>query len=259
MKRTFVLLITTIIHVQLSYAQKDVPAVVTPPALSSELPKTLGAPPVAPQTSDILLHAQLKVPAGTVLASEMSGRISRFMFSSGAHFTAGQVLANLSCTKQAAKLAKVRTALEQQNQIKQQLVAMHSINTLEIDLANSEREEALADVQVAEALLARCSVYAPFSGRVVKLLAKSAQLVQPGDPLMEIIDENNQEVELLLSSREMLAIKPGQHYQINTDDKAAPYTVELINLGGRIDAVNQTVKAYGRIEMLISMQNETAF
>jgi multidrug resistance efflux pump len=250
MKRTFVLFITILLQTAFAYAQteasaldKKIPAL--PSALSQE-----SAPLSVEQTHkpDLLLHAQLKVRQGILLASEVSGRINRLALRDGEHFMAGQVLANFSCPKEESRLTDLRAALTEQEHIRQQLDAMHSINTLEIDLANTGREEAKADVVVAEALLGRCVVYAPFAGKVVKRFAKSSQVVRVGDPLLEIIDENNQEVELLVPASEMSHIKLGKHYQVNLHDTAKPYKIELTGLGGRIDPVTQTIKIYGRIE-----------
>lgn len=249
MKRTFVLLITTLSQAPFSYAEAevstlDIKPLGTLPALSSPV-KTL--PAIQAGKPDLLLHAQLKVRQGILLSSEMSGRINRLALRNGEHFKAGQMLANFSCPKEELRLVEVRTKLDNQQLVKQEIEASHSINTLEIDSANAAWEEAKADVQVAEALLGRCTVSAPFAGKVTKLFAKSSQTVRTGDSLMEVVDENNKEVELLIPAHEISQIKLGQHYQISQDKNTKPYTIELTSLGGRVDAENQTVKIYGRI------------
>jgi len=249
MKRTFVLLTTVLTQPQYTYAQTDaltldntIPVESTDTSNYSDLPSA-----TQNNKSDPLLYAQLKVRQGILLASEMTGRLNRLKLRTGQHFIAGQKLADFNCPQEQAQLTVVQTSLNKQEQLKQELEVSYSINTLEIDLVNAAYEEANANVHVAEAVLSRCTVYAPFSGKVVKFFAKSAQTVRAGDPLMEIIDDNNQEVEVLVPAREFSHIAVGQQYHVNRDNAAKPYTIEITNLGGRIDPISQTIKMYGRI------------
>jgi multidrug resistance efflux pump len=250
MKRTFVLLLTALTQTPFSYAQTDISTLDKKiPALPSPLSQETGYLPAdQAHKPDLLLHAQLKARPSIMLASEMAGRISRLSLRDGERFIVGQVLATIDCPKEESRLTEVRTVLTQQEQARQQLDAMHSINTLELDLASTERDEAKANVLVAEALLGRCVVYAPFAGKVVKRFVKSLQVVRVGDPLLEISDDNNQDIELIVPASEMSHIKLGKHYQVSLDDTAKPYKIELTGLGGRVDPVTQTIKIYGRLE-----------
>ncbi|WP_394752317.1 efflux RND transporter periplasmic adaptor subunit [Crenothrix sp.] len=250
MKRTFVFLLTVLTQAPFSYAQTDTPALDKKiPALQSTLSQQSDSLPANQiQKPDLLLHAQLKARQNILLASEMSGRIQRLDLRDGECFIAGQVLATISCPKAKSQLSKVRGVLTQQEQAIQQLEDMHSINTLEIDLATRERDEAKANVMLTEALVSRCVVYAPFAGKVVKRFAKPSQIVRVGDPLLEIMDNNSQDVEFLVPASEISHITLGKHYQVNLEDTTKPYQIELTGLGGRIDSETQTIKIYGRIE-----------
>lgn len=251
MKRSFVLLIGIIVLAQLQFTYAHIDTT----ALNKKIPIVSDALTHFSSTLSVkddnksapMLYAQLKVKQGILLASQMSGRIQRVDLPEGGYFKSGQVLANFNCAKEKAKLTEARTLFNQQEKIKQQFIAMHSINTLEIDFAHAEWQEAKANVRVAKAILDRCMIYAPVTGKIVKLLVKPRQFVRVGQPLLEIVEERNQEVELLVPAREMQHIFVGKHYKVNQSQIVKPYDIEITHLGGRVDPVSQTVKMYGHV------------
>lgn len=247
MKRTFALLVTIIITFPLTFTHADTITSTNIKILPLVAPEKTETVPAAADKSEVL-HAQLRTRPGIKLASEITGRIKHLALQDGQHFKTGQVLAKFSCPKEETQVAQLRTLFKQQTQVSKQLEETHSINTLEIDLANIEQTEAAAKLQVAEALLDRCVIHAPFAGKVIKRLAKDAQSVRVGDPLLEIANEDNQEVELLVSAMELQHIKLGKHYQVNLDNMNKSYKIELTGVGGHIDPENQTVKIYGYID-----------
>jgi HlyD family secretion protein len=52
-------------------------------------------------------------------------------------------------------------------------------------------------------------VLAPASGRVLRVLTESEQVVQPGTPILEIGDPGNMEIEVELLSRDAVRVQPG--------------------------------------------------
>ena len=59
-------------------------------------------------------------------------------------------------------------------------------------------------------------VYAPISGRVLKIVAESEQVVQPGAPLLEIGDPGDLEIVVDFLSRDAVRIEPGQPARIES-------------------------------------------
>jgi multidrug efflux pump subunit AcrA (membrane-fusion protein) len=130
--------------------------------------------------------------------------------------------------------------------------------------AKAEADEAKADVQVAQAVLDRCVIKAPFSGKVAEIIARPYQSVRIGDPLIEILDDKTLEVEFMAPSRALLKLKPGSHFKVTLDETATSYDAEITRLGGKVDPVSQTIKVYGRIvdkagELLPGMSGAVEF
>ena len=196
------------------------------------------------------LRAQLKARHSTMISSEMGGRIDQLPLRDGERFKEGQLLVEFNCSVEEAQLNKAKATLEKKNktyEVNQRLSELKSISTLEVSVAKTEAEEAKADVNVAQAVLKRCAIYAPFSGKVVEVAARQFQSVRPGDPLLEIIDDKNLEVEFMAPSDSTTNLKPGKHFRVTLDELGKTFNAQITRIGGRVDAVSQTIKVYGRI------------
>lgn len=100
------------------------------------------------------------------------------------------------------------------NAIREQKTAQAAVGSAVANLAVREKEleSALAVLhpdQTAE--VARCciEVLAPASGRVLRVLTESEQVVQPGTPLLEIGDPGNVEIMVELLSRDAVRVQEG--------------------------------------------------
>ncbi|MFI3156671.1 MAG: efflux RND transporter periplasmic adaptor subunit [Methylococcaceae bacterium] len=203
-----------------------------------------------PSQTDLHLRAQLKARQSTLISSEISARISQLKLHDGERFTAGQLLVGFHCTLEDAQLSKSEATLGKKlktYEVNQQLEIRRSIGALELAVSKAEAEEAKADVRITQAMLDRCLIYAPFSGKVAEVIARPYQSVRPGDPLLEILDDKNLEVEFMAPSRSMPTLIPGKRFRVTLDEVAKSYQAEITRIGGKVDPVSQTIKVYGRI------------
>ncbi|WP_040579699.1 efflux RND transporter periplasmic adaptor subunit [Methylobacter tundripaludum] len=203
-----------------------------------------------PAPAELHLRAQLKARQSTMIASEISARISQLKLHDGERFSAGQVLIGFHCTLEEAQLSKAQATLGKKirtYEVNQQLETRRSIGALELAVSKAESEEAKADLRIAQAMVDRCVIHAPFSGKVSEVIARPYQSVRPGDPLLEILDDKDLEVEFMASSRSMPNLAPGKRFRVTLDEVAKSYQAEITRIGGKVDPVSQTVKVYGRI------------
>lgn len=77
-------------------------------------------------------------------------------------------------------------------------------------------------------------VYSPVDGRVLKIIAKSEQVVQPGAPLIEIGDPHDLEIAVDFLSRDAVRIKPGDVARIESwgGDQVLPAKVRRVEPTG---------------------------
>lgn len=208
----------------------------------------LAEPPANP--SDLHLRAQLKARQSTLISSEISARISQLKLHDGERFAAGQVLVGFHCNLEEAQLSKSQATLGKKlktYEVNQQLEARRSIGALELSVSKAEAEEAKADLRITQAMLDRCVIHAPFAGKVAEVIARPYQSVRPGDPLLEILDDKDLEVEFMAPSRSMPNLTTGKRFRVTLDEVAKSYQAEITRIGGKVDPVSQTIKVYGRI------------
>lgn len=208
----------------------------------------LAEPPANP--TDLHLRAQLKARQSTLISSEISARISQLKLHDGERFAAGQVLVGFHCNLEEAQLTKSQATLGKKlktYEVNQQLEARRSIGALELAVSKAEAEEANADVRITQAMLDRCVIHAPFAGKVAEVIARPYQSVRPGDPLLEILDDKDLEVEFMAPSRSMPNLTTGKRFRVTLDEVAKSYQAEITRIGGKVDPVSQTIKVYGRI------------
>jgi membrane fusion protein, multidrug efflux system len=200
--------------------------------------------------SEQLLRAQIKARESSQISSEMSGRINQLKIRDGQHFNTGQVLVGFHCSMEEAQLSKAKAALEKKrktHEVNKKLEKLNSISTLQLDVSKAEEEEAQADLRVSQVAIERCSIKAPFSGKVVEVTARAYQSVREGDPLLEIINDKDLEIEFIAPSKALPQLKPGKVFKVTLDETGKTYKAEIIRIGGRVDPVSQTIKVYGRI------------
>ncbi|CAK0739185.1 Efflux RND transporter periplasmic adaptor subunit [uncultured Gammaproteobacteria bacterium] len=158
------------------------------------------------------VHAQLVPRQFTTLASVIPAEVEHISVRDGERFADRQVLVRLDCALQRAQLDEARASLaaaEKTRSVNRRLVELHSGGVLEADVATAEAAKARAKVQSAEVTLSKCTIPAPFGGRVVEQKAREHQYVQAGQPLLEILDDSVLEVEFIAPSSWLAWLKAG--------------------------------------------------
>jgi RND family efflux transporter MFP subunit len=221
-------------------------ALLLPVSVLAETP----APIEKASEMNLPLRAQIKARRSTLISSEMNARIIQLKLRDGDRFNEGDTLVSFHCTLEEAQLNKAKASLEKAsktNEVKQKLETLHSIGALELAVAKAEEGEAKAEMQVAQAVLSRCVIKAPFSGKVTDVTAKPYQTVKSGDPLLEILDDKELEVEFMAPSKSLPELSLGRHFQVTLNETNKVYQAEITRLGGKVDPVSQTIKVYGHI------------
>jgi len=208
----------------------------------------LSANGLASPKSTIL--AQLSPRQQTVLSSELSARVESLPLKEGMAFKVGQKLVEFDCLVGRARLEKVRAAAmaaQMKLAVIKRLKEYNSTTELEEELAAAEVAKALADVNEEAAVVSKCTLKAPFSGKVAELRVFRYQFVKAGDPLMKIIDDSVLEVQFLAPSIWFSWLKSGYTFKITVNETQSVHEATVIRVGASIDPVSHTFKVVGRI------------
>lgn len=223
-------------------AQPTPPAAPTPMAPSA-------APRSAIEKQDI--RAQLAPRRYTTLAAEVGAKINRIEVPEGARFRAGQTLIVFDCSLQQAQLQKVKAALaaaDQTYSANKRLAELNSVSKLELEVSQAEANKARADVSYMNISLDKCRIPAPFNGRVAEQRAREQQYVQPGQALLDILDDSVLELDFIVPSKWLVWLKPNQKFNVAIDETGKNYPAKILRIGARVDPVSQSVKLTAAID-----------
>jgi membrane fusion protein, multidrug efflux system len=243
MPRHFRIALTLLLHAAAlnAWAQNAQPA--------APVKAVVPAPRPSLEKQDI--RAQLSPRRFTTIAAEIGAKISRLPVVEGGSFRAGQVLVSLDCSLQQAQLQKARAALSASERTfvaNKRLNELNSIGKVELDVSESEVAKARAEVSLMNVSLEKCQVAAPFSGRIAEQRVREQQYVQPGQPLLDILDDSVLELEFIVPSHWLAWLKPGYGFQVKIDETGKSYPAKILRIGARVDPVSQSVKTVAAID-----------
>lgn len=196
------------------------------------------------------LRAQLSPRDFTTLAAEIGAKVEKVNAREGERFKKGEILIAFDCSIQRAQMAEARAALSAADKtvaVNGRLLELQTIGKLESDVAQAERDKARAKMDASGAVLGKCTVPAPFDGRVVEQKVRAQQYVQPGQALLDILDDSVLELDFVVPSKWLVWLKPGHVFQVAMDETAKTYPVKLTRTAARIDPVSQSVRVTGAI------------
>ena len=196
-------------------------------------------------------RVQLSPRRYTTLAAEVGAKISEIPVREGNTFAAGQLLLAFDGSVQQAQLKKAQAALasaERTAQANQRLELLNAIGKLELDVSLSEAEKNRAEVESMAATVSKCRVLAPFAGRIAEQKVREQQFAQPGQPLLDILDDSMLEIEFMAPSRWLGWMKPGHAFRIRIDETNKTYPARILRIGARVDPVSQSIKVLATID-----------
>lgn len=225
-------------------------AQVSPSPVPSPRPAAVGVTASGSAMARQDIRAQLMPRRYTTIAAEIGAKVSGIPVGEGGAFRAGQVLVQFDCSLQRAQLEKADAELEGAEQTLKsnlRLEQLNSVGQLELDLSKSAANKAKAEVGANKAVLAKCQVAAPFAGRVAEQKVREQQFVQPGQALLDILDDSVLELEFLVPSVWLRWLKVGSAFEVQIDETRKTYPAKFTRIGARVDPVSQSVKVAAAI------------
>ena len=191
------------------------------------------------------IRAQLTPLRYTTLSAEIGAKITRLPLAEGGSFKQGQVLVQFDCLLQQAQLAQAQASLmaaDASLKGNQKLAQLNSVGEVELNVSKAQALKAQAEVSGSRTVLSKCQIAAPFAGRIAEQKVREQQFVQPGQPLLEILDDSTLELEFIVPSRWLAWLHPGSGFQVSIDETGKTYPAKVQRIGARVDAVTQSIK-----------------
>jgi RND family efflux transporter MFP subunit len=239
---------------------KPVPAAASPSAAAAPVASPSAPLPEEPNPAS-QIRAKLSPVRYAFLSAEVAAKVEKLPFGEGARFRQGDKLIIFDAAVHRAQAEKARVLHASTVRVAEayaRLSEQGSVGRLELLAAQSRAAEAKADKELAEVMLSKCVIVAPFGGRVGELRVREQQYVQSGQPLVEVIDDSSLELEFIANSSALAWLRVGQKFAIKVDETGRSYDATLTRIGAKVDPVSQTIKlaasiAPGHKELLAGM------
>lgn len=196
------------------------------------------------------IRVQLSAVQQTTLSSGIAARIVTLAVKEGERFKQGQVLVSFDCAVLKEKLNYANAseqAARKKLVIANRLDKLNSISISEVEQTRSAVSMAQAESGVNRAMLERCDIKAPFSGRVSETLVRNWEMVPEGKPLLTIYDDSAFELGMIVPSRWLRWLRAGTPFTVTLDETGQSYPAKISRLSSTVDAVSQSLKVFGQI------------
>lgn len=214
-----------------------------------------------------MVRIQLAPAQQTTLSSEIAANVLKLPFKEGDSFRQGDLLVEFDCSLLQAQLQKAQATAEAAREtlkVSERLAELNSISSLEVDQARAKVKETDAEVSAMQVTVSKCTMKAPFSGRVAKLQVDRFQYVSPGKPLMDLLDTSRLEVRMIVPSRWLSWLRTKGRFTVHIEELGKSYEARVVRIGARIDPLSQTVPVMGEIvghhdELVAGMSGTASF
>lgn len=203
-----------------------------------------------PGTDRQEIRAQLMPRRYTTIAAEIPAKINHLPIPEGGSFKAGETLVSFDCSIQRAQFQKAEAEVDSAEQTfksNQRLSELNSVGLLELELSRSALAKAKAELGGSKAVVEKCTVSAPFAGRIAEQKVRELQFAQLGQPLLDILDDSVLELEFLVPSAWLRWLRTGSNFQVQIDETRKTYPARFIRIGARVDPVSQSIKVAAAI------------
>lgn len=204
----------------------------------------------APEPAAADIRVQLSPVRQTTLSSEIAGKITELTIKEGERFKAGDQLVAFDCSVHQAQLARsaaVEEGSRKKLEVANRLDKLNSISVADVAQAQAAMAVSRAESGVNRAMLKRCVINAPFSGRVSSRSVQRWEYVAEGKELLGLYDDSGFELELIVPSRWLGQLEPGHAFKVHLDETGRDYPAQISRIGAIVDPISQSVKVFGRI------------
>lgn len=185
------------------------------------------------------------------LVSEVAGRVTAIGFKEGGDVSTGQVLLRINDDELQAQLRKAEADLrlaQDDEARKKQLLAVNGISQEQYDAAQAQLAGIQAAADELRARIAKCTIRAPFSGKVGLRSVSEGGFLASNSMIAELQQVDPIKVEFAVPERYGRLMQPGTAINYALEGDTATYHGEVYAVDPSVDATTRTVKVRARSE-----------
>ena len=188
----------------------------------------------------------LEAAQGTMVASELPGKVVQIAFEPGSSVKSGTLLikqdtsseeAQLRAAEANAKLAKINL-----DRIKK-LLADNLAPQAQYDTAEANYDQSVAQVDTIRATIEKKTIRAPFSGRLGIRLVNLGQTLKEGEPIVSLQQLDPIFVNFLIPQQQIPKVRTGLTARVKTDVLSGhPVEGKITALNPQVDAATRNIR-----------------
>ena len=184
----------------------------------------------------IRLTGTMEALEDATISSEASGRILSIS-DRGQRVNRGDIIARLDDRVIRAQYEAAKTGFELAEDTYNRLEALYAdsiISTQDFRSARSQRDQAKAQLDQAEKQLLDSNVQAPFNGRVEERMVRTGELINPGQPVVRLVNTDRVRVLAGIPERYSGEIEEGSETVINFRSAGGESRTSRITYAGNV-------------------------
>ncbi len=187
----------------------------------------------------------LEAVQGVMVASELTGKVTRIAFESGAAVSAGQLLLQQDISEESARLRAAESrALLARKDLKraQTLFDQQVIPRADLDERKTRYDQAAAERDNIRAIIEKRTIRAPFSGRLGIRQVNLGEVLDSGQPIVSLQSLDPIFVNFRLPQQELGRLKPGLLVRAGDDaPNAAPIEGTITAVNPKVDPATRSI------------------
>ena len=200
----------------------------------------------APWQPTLTAVGTMRAVRGVDLSSEVAGQVREVLLKSGSMVKAGEVLVRLNDDTEVAQLRSLQASAElsvttlkrDKGQLDAQAISQAVVDADQADL-NSKN----ALVAQQQAVIAKKTIRAPFSGKVGITTVNPGQYINPGDKLATLQTVDPILVDFLVPQQALNQLQVGQTVAVKSDaNPASSYQGKITAVDAKVDPATRNIQ-----------------
>lgn len=178
-----------------------------------------------------------------IISAIINTSVKEYLFKEGESFSEGDIIVKLDDAIYNHRFIKAKTYSTFATKVYQNnlnLAEKGGIGQYELEKSKFENEAAEAEMKIAQIELDACTIKAPFSGSLVKKIAREYEFVRIGQPVVEIINDYQLLAVMHLPSTQRESVRKGQKIQFRIDETGTFSTGKIYEISAEIDPRSRT-------------------